>query len=198
MVVSPRPTLGQVLRPVLADAPASLRLSPHQGKTLRMLAVCRTAALGGQAFDCPHCEREHVVAHRCRNRHCPQCQGAQAMAWLERQAQGQLEFHGQLAVLAPPVQFAALLRKAARSEWVVYAKRPFAGPRQVLAYLSRYTHRVALSPRRLLATDGPRVTFAYKDYAEGAQTKRMTLSTTEFVRRFGLHVLPERFVKIRH
>jgi hypothetical protein len=114
------------------------------------------------------------------------------------QAQGRLEFHGQLAVLAPPVKFAALLRKAARSEWVVYAKRPFAGPQQVLAYLSRYTHRVALSPRRLLATDGQRVTFAYKDYADGGRTKTMTLSTTEFVRRFCLHVLPERFVKIRH
>ena len=101
-------------------------------------------------------------------------------------------------MLAPPVKFAALLRKAARSEWVVYAKRPFAGPQQVLAYLSRYTHRVALSPRRLLATDGQRVTFAYKDYADGGRTKTMTLSTTEFVRRFCLHVLPERFVKIRH
>jgi hypothetical protein len=68
----------------------------------------------------------------------------------------------------------------------------------VLAYLSRYTHRVALSPRRLLASNGQRVTFAYKDYADGARTKTMTLSTTEFVRRFCLHVLPERFVKIRH
>jgi len=113
-------------------------------------------------------------------------------------AQGKLEFHGQLAVLTAPGKFAALVRKAAGSEWVVNVKRPFAGPRQVLAYLSRYTHRVALSPRRLLATTGERVTFAYKDYADGARTKTMTLSTTEFVRRFCLHVLPERFVKIRH
>jgi hypothetical protein len=317
--VTPRPTLGQILRPFLAGpTAATLRLSPHQWKTLRALAVCRTSALGAQAFYCPHCRREHVVAHSCRNRHCPHCQGAAAVDWLEQQAAtllpvpyfhlvftlphalnglirqnraalfkllfdaasqtllefgsqrlgaqlgitavlhtwsqtlgdhyhlhcivtgggvaqdqsrwvatsphylfavralsrkfrgkylaglhelhaaGKLEFHGQCQPLAAPGKFAALLGKAARPEWVVYAKRPFAGPEQVLAYLSRYTHRVALSPRRLLATDGASVTFAYKDYAEGSRPKTMTLATAEFVRRFALHVLPERFVKIRH
>jgi Putative transposase len=111
---------------------------------------------------------------------------------------GQLEFRGELQGRRAPVKFAAFLRAAARPEWVVYAKRPFAGPAQVLAYLSRYTHRVALSPRRLLAVDETRVTFAYKDYAEDSRPKTMTLGTTEFVRRFALHVLPGRFVKIRH
>lgn len=314
-----RPTLGQILRPFLADpAAADLRLSPHQWKTLRALARCRTSALGGQAFYCPHCHREHIVAHSCRNRHCPHCQGAAAVAWLAQQAAtllpvpyfhlvftlphvlngligqnraplfkllfdaasrtllefgsqrldaqlgitavlhtwsqtlgdhyhlhaivtgggvtsdlsrwvatsphylfpvralsrkfrvkylaglnalfttGKLEFHGQLAQQAAAPQFAALLRSAAQPEWVVYAKRPFAGPEPVLAYLSRYTHRVALSPRRLLVSDGASVTFAYKDYADGSRPKTMTLGTAEFVRRFALHVLPERFVKIRH
>lgn len=318
--MSLRPTLGQILRRFLGDPLAAQvpGLSPHQWKTLRALALCRTGALGGQAFHCPHCRREHVVAHSCRNRHCPQCQGAQAVDWLEEQSAsllpvpyfhlvftlphalnglirqnraalfkllfdaasqtllefgaqrlkaqlgltavlhtwsqtlgdhyhlhcivtgggvahdqsrwvgtsphyvfavralsrmfrgkylaglnelftgGQLAFHGELEATAAPAQFAALLRQAARSEWVVYAKRPFAGPAQVLAYLSRYTHRVALSPRRLLASDGASVTFAYKDYADGSRPKQMTLSTPEFVRRFCLHVLPERFVKIRH
>ena len=315
-----RPTLGQVLRPLLADpaAAAALRLSPHQWKTLRALAACRTAALGGQAYYCPGCQREHVVAHSCRNRHCPHCQGAQAVNWLAQQAAallpvpyfhlvftlphslnglirqnrvalfkllfdaatqtllefgaerlhaqlgitavlhtwsqtlqdhyhlhcivtgggvaqdqsrwvgttahylfpvralsrrfqgkyltglkelhaaGQLEFHGPLQPLSAPAKFAARVRQAAAPAWVVYAKRPFAGPEQVLAYLSRYTHRVAMSPRRLLATDGQSVTFAYKDYADAARPKTMILTTTEFVRRFCLHVLPERFVKIRH
>jgi hypothetical protein len=317
--VTPRPTLGQILRPFLADpAAATLHLSPHQWKTLRALARCRTAALGGQAFYCPHCRREHVVAHSCRNRHCPHCQGAAAVDWLEQQsatllpvpyfhlvftlphslnglirqnraalfklifdaatqtllefgverldaqlgitavlhtwsqtlgdhyhlhcivtgggvardasrwvaaaphylfpvralsrkfrgkylaglntlfAADQLEFHGQLQEMAIPAKFAVLRRQAAQPEWVVYAKRPFAGPEQVLAYLSRYTHRVALHPRRLLATDATSVTFAYKDYADGSRPKTMTLGTAEFVRRFGLHILPERFVKIRH
>jgi hypothetical protein len=317
--VTPHPTLGQILRPFLAGpTAATLRFSPHQWKTLRTLAVCRTSALGGQAFYCPHCRREHVVAHSCRNRHCPHCQGAAAVDWLAQQAAtllpvpyfhlvftlphtlnglirqnravlykllfdaatqtllefgserldaqlgitavlhtwsqtlgdhyhlhgivtgggvahdqsrwvstsphylfpvralsrkfrgkylaglheqfaaGTLEFHGALQETATPAKFAAFLRQAAQPEWVVYAKRPFAGPEQVLAYLSRYTHRVALSPRRLLATDGQTVTFAYKDYADGSRPKTMTLATAEFVRRFALHVLPERFVKIRH
>ena len=317
--MTPHPTLGQILRPFLAGpTAATLRLSPHQWKTLRALAVCRTRALGGQAFYCPHCRREHVVAHSCRNRHCPHCQGAAAVDWLAQQAAtllpvpyfhlvftlphalnglirqnraglfkllfaaasqtllefgvarlgaqlgitavlhtwsqtlgdhyhlhcivtgggvasapsrwvatapyylfpvralsrkfrgkylagvgelygaGKLAFHGELQATATPAAFAALLRKAAQPEWVVYAKRPFAGPEQVLAYLSRYTHRVALSPRRLLAADGQTVTFAYKDYADGSRPKTMTLATAEFVRRFALHVLPERFVKIRH
>jgi hypothetical protein len=317
--VSLRPTLGQILRPFLAaPAAADLRLSPQQWKTLRALAACRTSALGGQAYFCPHCRREHVVAHSCRNRHCPHCQGAAAVDWLAQQAAtllpvpyfhlvftlphalnglirqnraalfkllfdaatqtllefgaqrlgaqlgitavlhtwsqtlgdhyhlhcivtgggvaqdqsrwvatsphylfpvralsrkfrgkylaglnalftaGKLEFHGELQERATPAKFAALLRQAAQPEWVVYAKRPFAGPEQVLAYLSRYTHRVAISPRRLLATDGQTVTFAYKDYADDSRPKTMTLATVEFVRRFALHVLPKRFVKIRH
>jgi hypothetical protein len=293
-------------------------LGPQQWKTLRALAQCRTSALGGQVFYCPSCRREHVVAHSCRNRHCPHCQGAAAVDWLAQQAAallpvpyfhlvftlphtlnplirqnrtalfkllfdaasqtllkfgeqrlgaqlgitavlhtwgqtltdhyhlhcivtgggvacdpdrwvataahylfpvralsrmfrgkylaglnalftaGRLEFHGQLEALATPAKFAVLCRQAAQPEWVVYAKRPFAGPQQVLAYLSRYTHRVALSSRRLLTADAATVTFAYKDYAADSRPKTMTLPTAEFVRRICLHVLPERFVKIRH
>ena len=313
------PTLGQVLRSVI-QSPGSvrLRLSPHQWKTVRALAVCRTGALGGQLFQCTGCQRAHFVAHSCRNRHCPQCQGARAADWLEQQeavllpipyfhlvftlphglnpvirqnrralfkllfdaasqtllefgagrlkaqigitavlhtwsqtlldhyhlhcivsgggvaldgarwnaspthylfpvralsrmfrgkylaglkalyAAGELEFHGKLESLARPGNFASWFQEAVPPEWVVYAKRPFAGPKQVLAYLSRYTHRVALSNRRLICADDQNVTFAYKDYADEAKPKRMTLATEEFVRRFCLHVLPERFVKIRH
>lgn len=311
------PTLGQVLRTSLAE-PDSLRLSPQQWKTVRALAACRTGALGGQLFHCTHCQREHFVAHSCRNRHCPQCQGGLAAAWLEQQEAAllpvpyfhlvftlphalngllrqnrralfkllfaaasqtllefgrgrfqaqigitavlhtwsqtlldhyhlhcivtgggvaldgqrwvrspghylfpvkalsrmfrgkflaglnglfeakELEFHGQLAELAGRDRFVNLLRDAARTPWVVYAKKPFAGPQQVLAYLSRYTHRVAISNRRLLHADAQHVTFTYKDYAQGAQRKTMTLDTPEFVRRFCLHILPKGFVKIRH
>ncbi|HEY6539839.1 MAG TPA: IS91 family transposase [Ktedonobacteraceae bacterium] len=311
--------MGQVLRGVLASPQtATLRLSPHQWKTLRALAACRTSALGGQLFRCTACGREHFVAHSCRNRHCPQCQGSLAREWLEQQAaallpipyfhlvftvphalnglirqnrsallnllfasasqtlltfgregfqaqigltavlhtwsqtlvdhyhlhcivpggglapegrrwvasstrylfpvralsvmfrakflagirdlhrrQG-LEFHGQLAPLANLKTFSALLQEAAARPWVVYAKRPFAGPRQVLAYLSRYTHRVAIGNRRLLQADERSVAFDYKDYADGARHKTMTLERMEFVRRFCLHILPGRFVKIRH
>jgi hypothetical protein len=115
-------------------------------------------------------------------------------------AAGQLEFHGQLAPWAARPKFQQLVCQATRRPWVVYAKRPFAGPQQVLAYLSRYTHRVALSPRRLLHLDAQTrtVTFAWKDYAAGARSKTMTLGGGEFVRRFCLHLLPKGLVKIRH
>ncbi len=317
--MSSSPTLGQVLRRFIEDSTSTApSLSPQQWKTVRALAACRTSALGGQLFYCTECRREQFVAHSCRNRHCPQCQGAQAVDWLEKQeaallpvpyfhlvftvphalnglirqnrwalfkllfsaasqtllkfgeqrlkAQlgitavlhtwsqtlldhyhlhcivtgggvaldgrhwvhspahylfpvralsrmfrgkflagvkalfdaGELEFHGQIEALAPPANFASLLREAASPEWVVYAKSPFAGPKQVLAYLSRYTHRVAISNRRLISANSQIISFAYKDYADGARHKTMTLATPEFVRRFCLHVLPERFVKIRH
>ena len=83
-------------------------------------------------------------------------------------------------------------------KWVVYAKRPFGGPEQVLKYLARYTHRVAISNQRLLSLEDGRVTFEWKDYAAGNQTKTMTLEAVEFIRRFLLHVLPSGFVHIRH
>lgn len=113
---------------------------------------------------------------------------------------GKLEFHGQQAAHAAPAAFAAFLQDAAHKKFVVYAKRPFAGPETVLAYLARYTHRVGITNRRILALDTTNrtVTFDYKDYADGAKHKRMTISCAEFVRRLQLHILPERFVKLRH
>jgi putative transposase/transposase-like zinc-binding protein len=111
---------------------------------------------------------------------------------------GQLEFHGQLQRWADPIRFQQMLCRVCRDQWVVYAKRPFAGPEAVLAYLSRYTHRVGITNRRLLALEAQTVSFEYKDYADGSRRKTLTLSLEEFIRRFRLHILPERFVKIRH
>jgi hypothetical protein len=116
----------------------------------------------------------------------------------ELDEKAKLEFHGQLQPLAQAAELARWLRSTAQENWVVYAKRPWAGPQQVLKYLSNYTHRVAISNRRLLRADADTVTFAYKDYADGARRKIMTLALAEFVRRFCLHLLPARFVKIRH
>lgn len=313
------PTLGQILRGVLeAEWALKLRLAPQQWKVVRALAACRTPALGGELFYCPECHRQHFVAHSCRNRHCPQCQGKLALDWLEQQEQallpipyfhlvftlphalnrlirqnrrvllnllfeaasqtllefgrqrlgaqigisavlhtwsqnlldhyhvhcivsggglavegqrwvgakdyylfpvqalspmfrgkylagfkglyerGRLEFHGQLEGLVERKAVAGLLREISTQNWVVYAKRPFAGPGQVLKYLSKYTHRVAISNRRLIQADPHSVTFSYKNYADGQRPKTMKLEVGEFVRRFCLHVLPERFMKIRH
>jgi hypothetical protein len=87
--------------------------------------------------------------------------------------------------------------RAFECEWVVYAKPPFGGPEQVLRYLARYTHRVAISNSRILSVEGDKVTFRWKDYAHGNKNKAMTLKATEFLRRFLMHVLPKGFVRIR-
>lgn len=116
----------------------------------------------------------------------------------QARARGALTFHGDLAELVPDSRFERLLDQVVRQDWVVFAKPPFGGPEQVLKYLARYTHRVAISNRRLLALDGGRVTFRWKDYAQGDRQRQMTLSAVEFIRRFLLHVLPRGFVKIRH
>lgn len=113
---------------------------------------------------------------------------------------GQLQFFGEYAPLSDASAFAAWLAPLREIEWVVYAKRPFAGPAAVLAYLSRYTHRVAISNQRLIALDERGVTFRWKDYRAHGSTrhKTMTLSSDEFMRRFLLHVLPSGFHRIRH
>jgi hypothetical protein len=113
---------------------------------------------------------------------------------------GQLQFFNQYAHLAEPKAFARYLAPLRRRKWYVYSKRPFGGPEAVLTYLSRYTHRVAISNRRLIALDENGVTFNYKDYrANGrARYKVMTLATSEFIRRFLSHVLPKGFHRIRY
>jgi Putative transposase/Transposase zinc-binding domain len=115
-------------------------------------------------------------------------------------AAGRLAFFGDLSALSDDEIFATTLAPLRRSEWVVYAKRPFAGPKAVLAYLSRYTHRVAISNARLVALEDTGVTFKWKDYRiEGRdRLKTMTLDAAEFIRRFLMHVLPSGFHRIRH
>lgn len=100
--------------------------------------------------------------------------------------------------LREPSAFARHLARAKNLEWVVYAKRPFAGPEQVLDYVGRYTHRVALSNNRLQDIEDGQVRFQWKDYRYGGQPKTMTLSADEFIRRFLLHVLPDGFQRIRY
>ena len=113
---------------------------------------------------------------------------------------GKLQFFGEHASLTYAQAFKAWLTPMRKCEWVVYAKRPFAGPEAVLAYLSRYTHRVAISNSRLISLDERGVTFRWKDYRAKGKTRRktMTLSPEEFMRRFLLHVLPGGFHRIRH
>jgi Putative transposase/Transposase zinc-binding domain len=113
---------------------------------------------------------------------------------------GRLQFFGDLVPLADKAAFTAFLKPLRKINWVVDAREPFGGPKQVLRYLSRYTHRVAISNRRLISADQNGVTFRYKDYRiEGPDRyKTMTLAADEFIRRFLIHVLPKRFHRIRH
>jgi hypothetical protein len=113
---------------------------------------------------------------------------------------GRLQFFGDLAPLADKAAFTTYLKPLRSIDWVVYAKKPFAGPKQVLRYLSRYTHRIAISNRRLIAADQNGVTFKYRDYRldGSARYQTMTLATDEFIRRFLIHVLPKGFHRIRH
>jgi Putative transposase len=127
-------------------------------------------------------------------------QGLMLAKLLAAHKAGRLTFFGQHAHLAERKAFAAYLAPLRRINWYVYSKPPFGGPKAVLAYLSRYTHRVAISNRRLITFDQHGVTFRYKDYrADGrARYKRMTLATDEFIRRFLMHVLPKGLHRIRH
>src|SRR5208282_2749323 len=111
---------------------------------------------------------------------------------------GKLSFYGQQSHFADPAAFRRRLDELRQEEWVVYAKQPFGGPEQVLKYLARYTHRVAISNRRLLKLEDGKVHFHWKDYAHGNAQKVMVLDAVEFIRRFLLHVLPNGFVHIRH
>ena len=111
---------------------------------------------------------------------------------------GKLQFHGRLLPLAEPRAFAAWLRVLFRHDWVVYSKKPFGGPEHVLRYLGAYTHRVAISNRRLVALAEGNVTFRWRDSAHGNKKRLMTLAVEEFLRRFLLHLLPRGFVRIRN
>jgi hypothetical protein len=121
-------------------------------------------------------------------------------ALVEAHAAGRLAFFGEIAGLRRPQALAALLAPLKRKNWFVYAKPSFSGPEAVLAYLGRYTHRVAIANSRLVAIDERGVTFRYKDYRRDgrARHRTMTLSADEFIRRFLLHVLPKGFHRIRH
>jgi hypothetical protein len=111
---------------------------------------------------------------------------------------GRLKFHGKLAELQDESEYEPFLRALSRTEWVVYSKPPFGGPKQVLKYLARYTHRVAISDQRLVSLEDGKVTFRYKDYRCGNVQRTMTVTAIEFIRRFLQHVLPASFHRIRY
>ena len=113
-------------------------------------------------------------------------------------AAGALSYHGQTTALGDEAAWRELCHRLYRKPWVIYAKRPFAGPEQVIRYLGRYTHRIAISNHRLRSIEGGQVSFTWKDYRQGGKKGLMTLSANEFLRRFCLHILPPGFTRLRH
>lgn len=186
--------------------------SKHLGATIGMTAVLHT--WGQTLFHHPHVhcivpggglspDSQHWIASRPRFfLSVPVLSRLYRRLFLERLRAafnaGVLGFFGELAGLAKPAAFAARLRALRRIEWVVYAKRPFGGPQQVLDYLGRYTHRVAIANNRLIAVTDGEVSFRWKDYRHPQRRQIMTLPAGEFIRRFLLHVLPDGFRRIRH
>jgi hypothetical protein len=107
-------------------------------------------------------------------------------------------FPGETASLGSPKSFEEMVQKLSKTDWIAYAKRPFAGPEQVLEYLGRYTHRVAISNNRIVNIDNGKIVFTYRDRQDNNEKKLMSLDANEFARRFLLHVLPQGFMKIRY
>lgn len=300
----PRHTLAQAVR---MHGDAMLQEHPQQAtvlRTLRAIAECRTAALGGHIDACTTCGTVRQSYNSCRNRHCPKCQGRQREAWVQQRSEelpGQGCFHvvftlpaqlNALCIAQPKEMYDALFAaawrtvtgmarnpahlgaeagmiavlhtwgqqlslhphvhcvipaggitlrgkwKSARGKgrylfptkamakvfrakymelitgsvpidpevrrqlfakpWVVFAKAPMGDVRQIVEYLGRYTHRTAIADQRIVAVDQANVTFRYKDYRNGGKSSVMTLTGTEFLRRFCLHVLPRGYRRIRH
>jgi hypothetical protein len=113
-------------------------------------------------------------------------------------ADGSITLTGNLSEYEQPEKLKQLLNRLYKVNWVIFAKQPFASPLRVIQYLGNYTHRVAIAESRLLQHDNDTVSFRYKDYADDSRQKIMTVDTTEFIRRFLLHVLPSGFMRIRH
>ena len=184
----------------------------HLGAQIGVLAVLHTWGQNLQHHPHLHCvvpggglSPDHAEWVRCRNNFflpvkvLSRVFRGKFLAYLRTAfRQGRLQFHGRLAALWHPSCFSALLGQARGSEWVVYAKPPFGGPQHVLRYLSRYTHRVAISNHRLVSITKGQVTFRWRDYAHGNKKRKRTLPACEFLRRFCLHVLPPGLVRIRH
>ncbi|MFX0547156.1 IS91 family transposase [Roseovarius sp. S1116L3] len=198
----PRLEVADIFR---AHGPAYRReqaghLNLPQLRVMSAIESCRTAALGGHVADGTRwigCRPGFFLPVKVLSRLFRRL-FLEGLARLHKA--GKLAFFGNLSELANPDIFAARLAPRRKTDWVVYAKPPFGGPEAVLAYLSRYTHRVAISNHRLVSADADTVAFRWKDYRikRGDRMKVMRLPVAEFIRRFLVHVLPSGFHRIRH
>lgn len=196
----PAPRQPQTLPAILSRAEVCRLLAAPAPPRLRLLRATVYAA-GLRLSEAIHLKVVDIDPERMTIR-VEQGKGAKDryLPLSARQAfdRGALHFTGGLAALADPAVFAAWLHELRQPAWVVYCTPPFAGPDHVLAYLGRYTHRVAISNQRLVAVADGHVRFRWRDYADGDRAKVMDLEVDEFLRRFLLHIVPDGFVRIRH
>lgn len=165
------------------------RLGRAQRKAMWDIEHCRTETLGGYRERCSACGYERDVYRSCRNRNCPKCQSMATAAWVEaRRAE----------LLPVPYFHVVFTLPHELKSWVVYAQAPFAGPRKLVDYLGRYTHRTAIGNQRIVRCEDGQVTFRYRDRADGDREKFETLPVDEFLDRFLQHVLPSGFFRVRH
>jgi len=171
---------------VTSGPPAAQIVIVHRGQIIvdQRISVDHFQRAGGS-------DERLALRSKCFT-HSEQQRGAKAFA------AGELNFFSEHRHLHEPAAFRRYLTPAWNAEWVVYAKPPFAGPAQVLDYVGRYTHRVAISNNRLVSMDNDKVRFRWKDYRDGSRQKTMTLQGGEFIRRFLIHVLPDGFHRIRY
>ncbi|MCF8222959.1 MAG: transposase [Bacteroidales bacterium] len=196
------------------------KLTPLQRKVLGKIASCRTASLGGHEEECDSCGSVRYSYNSCGDRHCPKCQAAKQAFWIDELVHSTLPVkHFHIVFTAPHglntvclhldslkrslrkqkelSLFKDKIKQAYAARWVVHCEPSLAGADHVIKYLGQYTHRVAITNQRILNITNGKVTFSSKDYRDRAVKKPVTLYGAEFLRRFTLHILPARFVKIR-
>jgi len=180
-----------------------LTANSWQSRTLYALEACRTYRMGGHIDKCTNvdCNHIHISYNSCRNRHYPK--------WISAKGKDKYLFPVKSMSKVFRARFIEALRKEIEIEqnlskklfaknWVVYCKQAFLGSKQVIEYLGRYTHKIAISNHRILSIDNGSVTFTAKDYRHGGKKHPVSLKEAEFIRRFSMHILPKGFTRIRH
>ena len=193
------------------------QFNSYSQSIFKQLSICHTAQKGMHRLRCSEekCGKEQVQYHACGNRHCPHCGGFKREEWISAkrkknnflfpekslQKMYKAKFLNGIAKLnlkKEGLDYDNIIREIGFKKWNVYAKAQFGGPAQVVEYVGRYTHKIAITKHRIVSVNDKEVSFRYKDYADDDKQKIMTLSRVEFLRRFELHFLPSRFTKIRH
>lgn len=203
------------------------RVCAQQARAAVDIMHCRTKELGGRVYRCSSCEHTEIRYNSCRNRNCPQCQGIKRILWADQRTkdvidapyfhlvftvpeelqllilkqyyyENLIKFHGSMEEYKNPQSFENLLTRCYTKDWYSYTKKAFSGPTAVINYLAGYTHRVAISNKRIISVDMERVKIAVKDRKNNNKSKIISLDAVEFIRRFLMHVLPKGFIKIRY